>query len=171
MGGARGRLLRNSCSKRLTVTLSEQCAAAVTARHARVLTVQRAGSQTLCVRVVCASVRVCVCARARIFVYAAVKVVLHSYGLMGTPECLSSPPEWDTLGVCGSTKAQPCLRRGVSLWLWGWLVGKRGGAPHHPLTRIVDPLKPRTSPLHALPLPRSASPGGRNTPSVDRGTF
>lgn len=37
-------------------------------------------------------------------------------GLMGTLRCLSSPLEWDTLKVWGSTKAQPCLWRGVSLW-------------------------------------------------------
>lgn len=71
-------------------------------------------------------------------------------GLMGTLWCLSSPLEWDTLRVWGSTKAQPCLWRGVSLWRGATAVLTVAGLMVITLPRgsALWALRPRTSPLH-----------------------
>lgn len=71
-------------------------------------------------------------------------------GLMGTLWCLSSPLEWDTLRVWRSTKAQPCLWRGVSLWRGATAVLTVAGLMVITLPRgsALWTLKPRTSPLH-----------------------
>lgn len=141
----KGTSLRNSCSKWLTVMLSEQCAASVTTRGVCVLTVHVQVSNALCT-FVCECVRASLCTGLS-------GLSSTPNGLMGTLECLSSPPEWDTLRVWRSTKAQPCLRRGVSLWRGATAVLTVAGLMVITLPRgsALWTLKPRTSPLHTPP--------------------
>lgn len=145
------RLLCHSGSKWLTVMLSEQYFAFVILGHLC--------TYSTCVGFECLCVFLCECVCA----YLCIRLSGLSStpnGLMGTPWCLSSPPERGTLRVWGSTKAQPCLRRGVSLWRGATAVLTVAGLMVITLPRgsVLWALRPRTSPLHTLLLRLNRGP-------------
>lgn len=113
-----------------------------------------AGFECLCA-FVCESVRVYLCIRLS-------GLSSSPNGLMGTLWCLSSPLEWDTLRVWGSTKAQPCLWRGVSLWRGATAVLTVAGLMviTLPGRSTLWALRPRTSPLHTPLLRLNRGPKG-----------
>lgn len=154
------RLFCHSCSKWLTVILSEQYFAFVITRHLC--------TYSTCVGFECLCTFVCECVCAHLCIRLS-GLSSTPNGLMGTLWCLSSPLEWDTLRVWRSTKAQPCLWRGVSLWRGATAVLTVAGLMVITLPRgsALWTLKPRTSPLHT-PLSRH-NRGSKHTP-VDHRT-